>query len=87
MQISKLQNTVQLFTCDYFQPFDLPKNECVMCVSQRPEAMWVLTAAGDIFIRIGLSAKSLHGSHWKHLDLSQIGMHCVIQYIAIFNSS
>nr|XP_045595374.1 tectonin beta-propeller repeat-containing protein 2-like isoform X1 [Procambarus clarkii]XP_045595375.1 tectonin beta-propeller repeat-containing protein 2-like isoform X1 [Procambarus clarkii]XP_045595376.1 tectonin beta-propeller repeat-containing protein 2-like isoform X1 [Procambarus clarkii] len=54
-------------------PFDLPKNECVMCVSQRPEAMWVLTAAGDIFIRIGLSAKSLHGSHWKHLDLSQIG--------------
>ncbi|XP_042238085.1 tectonin beta-propeller repeat-containing protein 2-like isoform X2 [Homarus americanus] len=54
-------------------PFDLPKNECVVSVSQRPEAMWVLTAAGNIFIRVGLSAKSLHGSHWEQLDLNQIG--------------
>ncbi|XP_069951775.1 tectonin beta-propeller repeat-containing protein 2 isoform X2 [Cherax quadricarinatus] len=53
-------------------PFDLPKNECIVSVSQRPEAMWVLTAAGDIFIRLGLSAKSLHGSHWQQLDLNQI---------------
>lgn len=61
-----------------FQPFDVPNNECIMSVSQRPEAMWVLTAAGNIFIRVGLSANSLHGSHWESLDLNQIGMYYLL---------
>lgn len=54
-------------------PFDVPNNEYIMSVSQRPEAMWVLTSAGNIYIRVGLSANSLHGSHWEALDLNQIG--------------
>lgn len=58
----------------HLQPLDVADTECVVSVAQRPEAIWVLTAAGDIFIRVGLSANSLHGSHWEQLDLHQIGM-------------
>ncbi|KAK7081499.1 hypothetical protein SK128_009891, partial [Halocaridina rubra] len=53
-------------------PLEVVNNECLVSVSQRPEALWVLTAAGDIFIRVGLSAKSLLGSCWEKLDLHQI---------------
>ncbi|XP_042873453.1 tectonin beta-propeller repeat-containing protein 2-like [Penaeus japonicus] len=56
-----------------YVPLDVADTECVVSVAQRPEAIWVLTAAGDIFIRVGLSANSLHGSHWEQLDLHQIG--------------
>lgn len=52
---------------------ELPMNQCVLSVSQRPEALWVLTSGGHIYVRAGLSATSLMGSHWLTLDLSQIG--------------
>ncbi|KAK3878006.1 hypothetical protein Pcinc_017328 [Petrolisthes cinctipes] len=54
-------------------PLELPMNQCVLCVSQRPEAMWVLTSGGHVYVRAGLSATSVLGSHWLTLDLSQIG--------------
>lgn len=47
--------------------------DSVVCVSQRPEVLWVLTSDGRVFIRAGLSASSLLGTHWDELDLSQIG--------------
>lgn len=53
-------------------PLELVNNECIASVSQRPEAMWVVTATGDIYIRVGLSAKSLLGTRWEQLDLHQI---------------
>ena len=55
-----------------FQPLEIVNNECIVSVSQRPETTWVLTAAGDVYIRVGLSAQSLLGTHWEQLDLHQI---------------
>ncbi|CAL4204446.1 unnamed protein product, partial [Meganyctiphanes norvegica] len=53
-------------------PVSLEKNECIVSVSQRPETLWVLTRTGEIYIRMGLSASSIHGNTWEKLDLHQI---------------
>lgn len=53
-------------------PLEVVNNECIVSASQRPEALWVLTAAGDVYIRVGLSAQSLLGTRWEQLDLHQI---------------
>ena len=44
----------------------------MLSVACRPEALWVLSHEGRVFIRVGLSASSLHGAAWASLELDQI---------------
>ncbi|XP_047739919.1 uncharacterized protein LOC108676404 isoform X2 [Hyalella azteca] len=50
----------------------LPDLSPVVCVSQRPEVLWLLTATGDLWIRGGMTSSCNMGTHWHLLDLTQI---------------
>lgn len=50
----------------------LPDRSPAVSVCQRPEVLWLLTATGGVWMRAGLSATAMLGSHWQQLDLHQI---------------
>merc|ERR1719347_89143 len=50
----------------------LPQGEAVQDVGALPDALWLLTASGAVYIRVGFSQTKYSGTSWKKLNLSQI---------------
>ncbi|KAF2361445.1 hypothetical protein FHG87_007795 [Trinorchestia longiramus] len=50
----------------------LPDTHPAVCVAQRPETLWLLSASGDLWIRGDVSSSYVTGTHWQRFDLTQI---------------
>ncbi|CAH1791291.1 unnamed protein product [Owenia fusiformis] len=47
-------------------------NHLFVCMSATPEALWCLTASGDVYLRTGMAPHCQLGTDWLKLDLSQL---------------
>ncbi len=44
----------------------------ILCMSAAPEALWILSTRGEVFVRSGITAEIEEGESWQQLDLSQL---------------
>ena len=52
---------------------DVPVQCPLVSLASAPDAFWILTSAGDIFMRRQVEIDQPQGTGWTKLDLSQVG--------------
>lgn len=57
----------------FLQVIALPcRAEDVSCISAAPHALWLLTHAGQLYVRQGMGDQCPEGDKWRTLNLEQI---------------
>ncbi|GAB6021574.1 Tectonin beta-propeller repeat containing 2, variant 3 [Chamberlinius hualienensis] len=65
-------------TVSSVKPPALDDGDKINYLNAAPEAVWLLTKAGRIFIRKDITANNVFGSKWVELDLTQITNHRLV---------
>lgn len=69
-------NTSDLFYSKFhdhsLHPVATPSRGDILCLASVPEACWILTQNGHIFMRTDMSPDCPEGRGWEELDLTQL---------------